>query len=195
MADMMMNRGKFTWSLKDRIKNIILSDDIMNYLISMRWSDYYAEAQYPPHMFPLVLFHKFRYKKLGKKLGFSIGCSSLGYGLVIPHYGTIVVGGTNRIGNYAVLHTSTCITNNGKNIGNALYLATGAKLIKDIKLGDNVSVASNSVVNNDFIEGNCLLAGMPAVKKCDTVAWYVRDGERFAKRVELVEALRNKMNL
>lgn len=46
---------------------------------------------------------------------------------MIPHYGTIVVGGTNIIGNFAVLHTSTYITANHKIIGNGLYLSTGAK--------------------------------------------------------------------
>ncbi len=47
---------------------------------------------------------------LGMKLGYSIGYKCFSYGLVLPHYGTIVVGNSNRIGKYAVLHTSTCIT-------------------------------------------------------------------------------------
>lgn len=60
----------------------------------------------------------------GMKLGFTIAENVFGYGLVIPHYGTIVVGSGNRIGNYAVLHTSTCITAGKKNIGDGLYLST-----------------------------------------------------------------------
>ena len=39
--------------------------------------------------------------------------NSLGYGAVIPHYGTIVVNGDARLGNYCVLHTSTCIAGGG----------------------------------------------------------------------------------
>ena len=195
MADMMMNRGKFRWSLFDCIKHLFLPDYIMQYLKSMRYCCYFAESYTPPYMLPMRLYHGIRYRKLGIKLGFSLGCQALGYGVVISHHGTIVVGNSNRIGNYAVLHTSTCITDNGKMIGDALYLSTGAKMTRKLTLGNNVSVASNSVVNNDFIEGNCLLTGMPAVKKRDAVAWYVRDGEAYRKKVESIELLKCKLNI
>lgn len=148
---------------------------------------------YPPYLF-LKVYHELRYRKLGIKLGFSIGSQSLGYGVVIPHYGTIVVGGSNRIGNYAVLHSSTCISGNGKIIGNALYLATGAKMTSQLNLGDNVSVGANSVVNKSF-PSNCMIAGVPAVRIKDAVAWYERDGEFYANKVKRVEELKQKMNL
>lgn len=50
MADMMMNRGKFKWSLRDRIKHLFLPDDIMRYLKSMRCCTYYSDHQHitPP---------------------------------------------------------------------------------------------------------------------------------------------------
>lgn len=88
---------------------------------------------------PATYYH-YLHRKLGMKLGFTIGKDVFGYGLVIPHYGTIVVGENNRCGNYCVLQTSTCISNNEKKIGNALYLATGAKITSRCILGDNVSV-------------------------------------------------------
>lgn len=55
------------------------------------------KANYYSHFSPLSLgvkfiYYKWRYRKLGLKLGFSIGYKCFGYGLVIPHYGTIVVG-------------------------------------------------------------------------------------------------------
>ncbi len=40
--------------------------------------------------------------KLGVKCGFSIGQNSLGYGVVIPHYGTTAINSETRI-NYAVI--------------------------------------------------------------------------------------------
>lgn len=195
MADMMMNRGKFKWSLRDRIKHLFLPDDIMRYLKSMRCCTYYSDHQHitPPHLF-LKIYHGIRYRKLGIKLGFSIGSQSLGYGVVIPHYGTIVVGGSNRIGNYAVLHTSTCISDNNKVIGNALYLATGAKMTTRLTLGDNISVGANSVVNKSF-SSDCMIAGAPAVRIKDAVAWYERDGESYANKVKRIEELKQKMNL
>lgn len=68
----------------------------------------------------VAILNKWRFFRLSRKLGFSIGYDVFDYGLVIPHYGTIVVGNTNRIGPYAVLHTSTCITDTGRRIGQAL---------------------------------------------------------------------------
>lgn len=113
----------------------------------------------------------------------------------MPHYGTIVVGGSNRCGNYCVLHTSTCITDNGKTIGDALYLSTGAKITSKVTLGNNISVGANSVVNKSFIESNMMIAGAPAklIKPMD--AWYIRDGQSYLHRVKAVEEFKNKMKL
>ena len=140
-------------------------------------------------------WHKYRCYKLGLKCGFSIGCDCFGYGLVLSHYGTIVVGSSNRIGNYAVLHTSTCISDNKKVIGDALYLSTGAKMTTRLTLGDNVSVGANSVVNKSFAEGNCMIAGAPAIRIKDAEPWYERDGEYYSTLVKRCETLKTQMGL
>ena len=68
------------------------------------------------------------------------------YGLVISHYGTIVVGNANRIGPYATLHTSTCISDTGRRIGKGLLLSADAK-ITGVKCWVIISLcATNSVV-------------------------------------------------
>lgn len=41
-ADYMMNRGYFKPSLKQRIKNLIMRDYIMDFLVIMRKIDYYT---------------------------------------------------------------------------------------------------------------------------------------------------------
>lgn len=188
MADMMMNRNKFKWNLKDRIRHLIFPDYIMRFLKSMRYCSYYKEKKSICNI--LYLYHFIRFRKLSLKLGFSINSEVFGYGLVIPHHGTIVVGNDNKIGNYAVLHTSTCITNGNKLIGDGLYLSTGAKIIGNVQLGDNVSVGANSVVNKNVLEGNCLLTGIPALKKKDEFAWYIRDGKKYETKVKKIEELR-----
>ena len=119
-----------------------------------------------------------------------------GYGLTIPHYGTIVVGGGSIVGNYAVLQSSTCISGNKKHIGDGFYLSTGAKITSGRELGDNVSVAANSVVSKSFpSSNNILLAGVPATIKSNSVAWYVRDGAKWEERVKKCEELRMKLGL
>ena len=104
-------------------------------------------------------------------------------------------GGKNEIGNYSVLHTCVVISGNGKKIGDALYVGTGAKITGKIFLGNSVSIGANSVVTNSIKENNVLVVGVPAgvKKKCDT--WYERDGEFYKNRVNMVEQLREKLYL
>ena len=83
----------------------------------------------------MLIINKTRFFRFSRKLGFSIGYDACDYGLVIPHYGTIVVGNTYRIGPYATLHTFTCITDTGRRIGKGLFLSTGAKITGGEVLG------------------------------------------------------------
>lgn len=94
-----------------------------------------------------------------------------------------------------MLHTSTCISGNGKVIGDGLYLGTGAKITTKIVLGDNVSIGANSVVNKSFPEGNCLLVGTPAVVKKSEKAWWIRDGQYYSELVAKCEELKTKMGI
>lgn len=143
----------------------------------------------------LLYYYKLKFFKLSRKLGFSIGYNVFDYGLVIPHYGTIVVGNTNRIGPYAVLHTSTCITDTGRIIGQGLSLSTGAKITGGEVLGDNVVVAANSVVTRSFPDGNVLLVGMPATVKKSRPEWYSSLNHEMQRRVDAIEKLKIEMKI
>lgn len=192
-ADMMMNHGKFHWSWKDRLKHIVAPDYIMRYLKHLRYLQYLScSKQCSPLGLCRFLFHKIRYRQLGYRLGFSIDYNALGYGVNIPHYGTIVVGRTSTIGNYAVLHTSICVTGTGNQIGDAPYISTGAKVISTVKIGDNVALGANCVVNKD-IPANCMAAGIPAKAIKPSQPWYIRDGQKFSDRVSAIEALKAQM--
>ena len=80
----------------------------------------------------LYIYHKLRYISLGRNLGFSIGLNTLGYGVVIPHYGTIIVGSPAKIGNYCVLQACTCVSGNKKIIGDALIIEDFREKIENI---------------------------------------------------------------
>lgn len=193
MADSMMNLGCFKRSPRKIIRDLFVPDYQMRFLRAMRKNSYYS------HQKGIINkiwggYNKLIQRRLGMLLGWSINADAFGYGLLLPHYGTIVVG-PNIIGNYAVLQTSTCISGNMKTIGNALYLATGAKLTTKVVLGDNVTVAANSVVTKSFPEGNVLLAGMPATVLKPSEPWYIRDGKTFTEKVERIEELKLKLNL
>lgn len=190
-ADYMMNRGYFKPTFKQRLKAILSPDYIMDFLITMRRVDYYTQTK---QTIPLII-NKFKYKKLSIKLGFSIGAEVFGYGLVIPHYGTIVVGENNRIGNYAVLHSSTCITARQKVIGNNFYLSTGAKVTTGENLSDNIMVSANSVVTKGYSQGNVLLVGAPAIIKKTIPSWYEYQGGNTIDKVRAIEELKIRMGI
>lgn len=193
-ADLMMNRGYFKYTFKKKIIGWIHSDYIIKYLKALRKTEYYINMGKEKSICSLINRH--RLSTLGLKLGFSISPNVFGYGLVIPHFGTIVVGDGNKIGNYAVLHTSTCITQGQKRIGDGLYLSTGAKIINNnITLANAVTIAANAVVNDSFVNSNCLLAGIPAVEKRERAIWFDNDGEKYQVRVEKIKEMAMKMNI
>lgn len=101
-------------------------------------------------------------------------------------------GGGNKIGNYAVLHTSTCITNGHKVIGDGLYVSTGAKLTTVNQLGDNITIAANSVLTSDIVLSGVLVVGMPAVVKKHQEPWYNKE-ERTRNKVLKIEQLKDKL--
>lgn len=168
--------------------------DILLFLRLLRKVQYYNSKKGLLYKLISILI-KIRYNKISQKLGFSIDYSSFGYGLVIPHYGTIVVGGPNKIGNFAVLHTSTCIAGGGKTIGDGLYLSSGSQIIGQLNIGDNVTVASHSLVIHDC-KNNTLQVGAPATtRRTQYPPWYQRDGIQYTKRVELVKNLKKIWNI
>ena len=46
-------------------------------------------------------------------------------------------------------------------IGDDCYLGPGAKIYGDIKIGNNVAIGANAVVNKS-LDSNCTIAGIPA---------------------------------
>lgn len=181
--------------LLERILTVITPElQIIKYLELMRKASYYGQLKKKSLLYCFISkYFDIRYRNMGKKLGFSIGKDVFGYALFIPHYGTIVVNNGVRAGNYCVLHTSTCIGGDGKLIGNALYLSSGAKIMGRLQMGDFVSVATNSLVNKS-VGDNVLVAGLPAnIKKEAYQPWYIRDGKEFENRIQKIEQIKKQL--
>lgn len=97
------------------------------------------------------------------------------------------------MGPYAVLHTSSCITDTGRSIGMGLSLSTGAKITGGEFLGNHVVVAANSVVTKSCPDDNVLLVGMPAVQKKQLPDFYASLSEEMKRRVKEIELLKIKL--
>lgn len=196
MADRMMNRGYFKVPLKVQMANLLNPDDIMRFLFLMRKCSYYSCRVGFPKL--LYGYYKVKYLRLSERLGYTIDYNCFGYGLVLHHHGTIVVGSGSHIGNYAnILHGST-ISKGGSSIGDYFFMGSGAIITRPIKIADNVKVASNSVVNKS-VEANSVIAGAPVtVKKQEDITWMEmysgKEGE-WVRRWKRVEELRIQMGL
>lgn len=104
------------------------------------------------------------------KYGFQISPhATIGKGLYLGHFGTIVVGNEVVIGNNCNLSPNVVIgrTNRGKHmgspkIGNSVWIGSGAIVVGKISIGDNVLIAPNAYVNFDVPKDSIVL-GNPAV--------------------------------
>lgn len=67
-------------------------------------------------------------------------------------------------------------------------MSAGAKIINDIRLGDNVMVSANAVVNKPFDKPNILLVGIPAVEKREQAPWYEKEDKKHHDRVKEIDA-------
>lgn len=133
----------------------------------MRKTEYYNNCKRGLINKLILFFLKYRYKKKSMKLGFSIPINTCDEGLVIAHRGTIVINGNAKIGKNCRINVDTNIgTQMGKNgeapiIGDNCFIGPGAKIFGKIKIGNNVAIGANAVVNKDFPDG-VTIAGVPA---------------------------------
>ena len=127
---------------------------------------YKLERWFYLHHIPLL-------PKVIKGLIYLIHSSSIPYEAEIGRnckflYGGIgcVIGKETKIGDYVVIGTNV-LTGGRSNkegqpvIGNNVYIATGAKLLGNIKIADNVIIGANAVVIHD-VPSNCSVGGVPA---------------------------------
>lgn len=112
------------------------------------------------------LYRKLRYNRLCSKYNIVIKPNVVGYGLYLPH---IVGGGIiincNSMGCNCRVNVGVVVGNKKKDdlavIGNGVDLATGCKVIGNVVIGDNVTVAPNAVVVKD-VPDNAIVGGVPA---------------------------------
>lgn len=156
------NRAEWVLTSDNRFK-------IYQYLCLLRITEFHYNNR--KNIIHKLLYALFRRKKniLGRKLGIEMWENTLDSGLLIYHAGNIVINGDARIGKNCKLHGSNCIGNNGKTlsaptIGNNVRLGVGAKVLGNVQLADNVTVAAGAVVVHSCLTSGAVLAGVPA--KC-----------------------------
>ena len=93
--------------------------------------------------------------------------ATIGKGLFIDHGMGVVIGETTVIGDNVTLFQGVTLGGTGKErgkrhptLGNNVVVGTGAKVLGNIKIGDNVNVGANAVVIRD-IPPNSTVVGVP----------------------------------
>lgn len=103
---------------------------------------------------PVVVWQRHRLRRCW---GIDIGPEAqIGPGFMINHYGGIFIAGDTVAGEFlTITHDITIGYSRSKNrrgfptLGNNVYIAPGAKLAGRIRVGDNVKIGSNAVVECD----------------------------------------------
>ncbi len=92
-------------------------------------------------------------------------CTTIGKGLVILHFGGVVLCRECRIGEECVLHHGVSIvTTNSRQaaqIGNNFYAGTGATIVGNVIIEDNVICGAGCVVTKS-VPANAIVGGVPA---------------------------------
>lgn len=159
-----LERDRIALYKKDQKKPHIFGDEIWKYQILLRKLEYYSNTRKNKI---LRAFYSFRFHNISLKLGFSIPINIFGPGLSIAHYGTIVVNDNASVGeNCRIQENVTIGATNGENtapiLGNNIFIGSGAKIIGDISIVDNVCIGAGSVVVKDIVEESVTVAGVPS---------------------------------
>ncbi len=109
------------------------------------------------------------YRRLFLRYGLQVPTSvKIGKGLLLPHFGGIVINSGTEIGdNCNILQNVTFgNTKGGKNpgcpkLGSRVYVGPGALIVGGVKIGDDVMIVGNSFVNMD-VPSNSIVIGNPA---------------------------------
>ena len=140
---------------------------LYNYQRLMRKTEFYNNCKKGAINRLITLFLKSRYKKLSIKYGFTIPINTFGPGLLIQHRGTICINGNTKIGSNCRINVDVNIGTNMETekeapvIGDNCFIGPGAKIFGKIKIGNNVAIGANAVVNKD-VSDNCTVVGIPA---------------------------------
>lgn len=143
-------------------------DEVWKFQIALRKAEYAVNCKKGLINLPYRLLKKLIFHKLSVKCGFSIPLNVFGPGLSIAHYGTIVVNGNAKIGKNCRISECVNIGASGSKkapyIGDNVFIGTGAKIIGDICIANDIAIGAGAIVVKSFSECGITIAGNPAKK-------------------------------
>lgn len=140
---------------------------VRKYLLVLRKLEYYINVR--THFgggYLMRIYYTIKWKRLSNKYGIYIHPNTVGKGLYIPHFNGGIQLNCISMGDFCSVSSGVVVGNKGSQdnraiIGNNVGLTIGCKVIGKVVLGNNVIVASNSVVIKD-VPDNAIVSGIPA---------------------------------
>ena len=123
---------------------------IWKYIKTLRYTEYWMNHK--GFVAKLMSLHyMLKLRKLSRITGFQIPIRTIGKGLTIWHWGTIIINEDAQIGDNCTIRPGVMIGHKiagekSPRIGNNVEINSGARIIGDIEIGDNVIIAPNAVV-------------------------------------------------
>jgi serine O-acetyltransferase len=148
------------------------------FLVWLRICSYLKDR---PMLFPFYLWSVYRWRRLSYRSGVQISYkTNIDKGFYIGHFGTMVINENALIGKNVNISPGINIgqANRGKRkgspiIGSNVYIGPGAKIVGNVKIGNNVAIGANAVVLDDIPDNACV-GGVPArVLSLDGVEGYI----------------------
>ena len=138
---------------------------IWNYIKTLRYLEFYTNSNKFFYL-PFLLYYRNKLNKLSVKTGFQIPPNVIGSGMTIYHWGTIIINEKVKIGKNVILNPLVVIGHKVPGggcpiIGDNCFIGAGARIFGNIHIGNNVTIAPNSVVVKDVPDG-MTVGGVPA---------------------------------
>ena len=117
---------------------------------------------------PFSLLYKILYKFIQVITGIELPCEvTVGKNFRIDHFGGIIISGFASFGDNCVIRDGVTVGLRrvddpvAPQIGNSVDIGTGAKVLGDITIGDNVVIGANAVVL-ETVPSDSIAVGVPA---------------------------------
>lgn len=155
-------------SIKVKLRNFLFKDCCYEYMKCLRKLEYYTNinrgAKY------LKYYYSFKLGKMKQRSQMDLEPNVAGAGLHIPH-GKVVINANAHIGEHCKILSDVTIGVLGSHhilgapkIGDRVFIGTGARIIGDIEIADDIVIGANAVVTKSFLEPGITIAGIPARK-------------------------------
>lgn len=149
-------------------KPSLFGDEVWKFEIVLRKYEYFLNTSGSFLHSLLRQYYHFLFHHMSIKLNFNIPPNVFREGLAIVHYGTIVVNKNSRVGancrllecvNIGAVHAGL-----SPQIGDNVFIGTGAKILGNIKVASNTTIGAGAVVVRDILEEGTTWVGVPAHK-------------------------------